>query len=137
MCKGHNEKQQRTIGEWLSNQGIDEYDQMGEKYKAITLHRFFQDGGKLSPDKMDMFHMVCNNLDKFRKFLFGSSFFEKFEVDEELKKQMEHDELVLLDFGYQWLRFAIFGEPTMKIRTDVADAAKKKLEEKEKFLKKS
>ena len=137
MCKGHNESQQWTIGQWLTNQGIDEYDKMGEKYKEITLHKFFQDGGKLPPDKMDMFHMVCNNVDKFRRFLFGTSFFEKFEVDEDLKKKMETDDLALLDFGYQWIRFAIFGEPTMKIREDAAEAAKKKMEEKNKALKKS
>lgn len=119
VCKGHNEKHTQTVAEWLEGQGIDEYNEMGELFKQITLHDYFGRGGILDPKKIDMFFTVCYNIDKFREFIFGSSFFDKFEVDDETKAKIKVDDVALLKFGYKWLRFSLFSEPTMKINVDV------------------
>lgn len=129
-CKGHLEKKEQSIGEWLKDQGIEEYDEMGKYFKDITLHRFFQEGGNLEPAKVEMFHMVCYNIDKFRDFVFSSTFLDKFEIDENTQKTIKADDVELLKFGYRWLRFALFGEKTIAIKADIAAAKKEELKKK-------
>ena len=129
ICHGFEEKKMQTVGEWLSDQGIEEYNRMGEYFKDITLHSFFQKGGNLDPKKVEMFFTVCYNIDKFREFVFRSSFFEKFAVDDAVKEKIKEDDVELLKFGYQWLRFALFGEKTMTVKGDVLEAKKKELAE--------
>jgi len=122
VCKGFEEEVKQSVKEWMADQGIEEYREAGKLYKDITLHDFFEKGGELSPEKMEMFHLVCYNIDKFRKFLFESTFFNKFVVTEQVKEQLEGDDLELFKFGIQWLRFSLFGEKTMMIKDEVRAA---------------
>jgi hypothetical protein len=132
VCKGHNENNRQTVSEWLENQGINEYDEMGYFFKELTLHEFFQKPENLTPQKIEMFFTACYNLDKFRDFLFGSTFFDKFEVDDQTKEKLKFDDVELLKFGYFWLRFALFGDKTMEVRERVLEAKQKALDEKKK-----
>jgi len=132
VCKGFNEDNPMTVSDWLKDQGINDYNEMGEYFKDLTLHKFFQDGGTLTPEKLEMFFMVCYNIDKFHNFLFNSTFFDKFEVDEVRIAKMKEDDVELLKFGYEWLRFSLFGEQTMKIKENVKNAKQKELDAKKK-----
>lgn len=125
ICKGHAEAHEQTVAEWIEDQGVQEYDDMGQPYKELTLHRFFQEGKELSPQQLEMFFKACYDLDAFRVFLFESTFFEKFEVDDATKAALESDDLALLKFGFAWLRFALFGEPTMTVKSEVMEAKKR------------
>ncbi len=128
VCKGFGEKCDWTVDRWLADQGIDEYNKMGEYYKELTLNKFFVDGNNLTPQKTEMFFMACYNLDKFRDFLFGSTFFDKFEIDEDTRNKIRSDDLELMKFGYRWLRFVIFGEKTMAIKQGVLETEMKRME---------
>ena len=64
----------------------------GEAFKELTLHKFFEEGGVLSPEKMHMFFTACYDLDKFREFVFGSTLLERFEVDEDFVEEMRYDD---------------------------------------------
>lgn len=127
-CKGFSEAREWTIQEWMDNQGVDAFDQWGEAYKELSLHRFFENGGTLTPDQMEMFFNSTYDLDKLRAFVFGSTLLERFEVDEDFVHQMKTDDEALLRFGFLWLRFALFKEPTMKVRPEAAQAVQEKLE---------
>jgi Fe-S-cluster containining protein len=116
VCKGLGESREWTVREWLADQGIDEYDKFGELFKEINLHRHFLEGGKLEPAKFEMLHMVCYNLDKFRRFVFESNFLKRFAVDDDTMEKIRTDDVELLRFGFQWLKFCLFGEATMEIR---------------------
>jgi len=124
VCVGWEEDTQWTIKSWIENQEVKKWDDAGEKFKDITLHDFFSEN-KLSPPQMEMFHMVAYNLDKFRLFVFNTSFLNKFDVDAETVEKMKTDDEALLDFGYLWLRFALFREKTMKIKDEVAEDSAK------------
>jgi len=130
VCKGHNEKNQQTVAEWLENQGITEYDKMGYYFKELTLHEFFSKPENLTAKKIEMFFTACYNLDKFRKFVFESTFFDKFEVDDGTKERIKNDDGELLKFSYFWLRFALFGEKTIKVKEEVLEAKQKELDKK-------
>ncbi|UCC43181.1 MAG: YkgJ family cysteine cluster protein [Candidatus Zixiibacteriota bacterium] len=133
VCEGFAEKKEQTIREWLIDQGILDYNEMGEYFKDLTLHPFFEKAENLTPPKIEMFFLVCYNIDKFRRFVFDSTFLNKFEVDEEVLDKIKQSEVELLKFGYQWLRFSLFGEKTMKVRTDVLEDKKKELKMKQKL----
>ncbi len=132
VCQGHLEDHKYTVREWIEDQGIAEYSEIGELYKDITLHDFFQKGGQLEPQKMEMFFTACYNVDKFRDFVFQSSFLQKFEVDEDTQRRIKEDDVEMLKFSYQWIRFAFFGEDTIRIRTDIREAKAKELADKDK-----
>ena len=74
-----------------------------------------------------MFYLACYDLDKFRNFLFDSTFFEKFEIDKTTRSKMKEDDVELLKFGYRWLRFALFGEKTIPVKGEVLEAKKEEL----------
>jgi Fe-S-cluster containining protein len=131
FCKGHKEDTTMTVAKWLEDQGIDEFNKNGQSFKELTLHKYFQEGQNLPPQKIEMFFLACYNLDSFRDFVFKSSFFDKFEVDETTKKKIEKDDVELLKFGYSWLRFALFGEETMTVKSDALDAKQKELDAKD------
>ncbi len=133
-CQGYDEEPKGwTVREWLDNQGLDEYDEWGEQYKELALHKFFEDGGTLAPEKMHMFFLSCYDLDKFREFVFESTLLRRFDVDEDFAEEMRYSDEALLRFSIQWLRFSLFGEDTVRVKQDVAEAFKGNVDKKELF----
>ncbi len=134
-CLGFDESTQWKVQDWLENQGVVEYDEWVEAYKELAIHKFFEDGGTLAPEKMEMLFTSAYDLDKFRRFVFESTLLERFEVDEDFVEQMRRDDETLLRFAFLWLRFSLFGEPTVKAKADVMDAFQGSLEKKKVFKK--
>ena len=58
FCEGHKSKQEWIIDSWMFNQGVGPYEQVSSYYREIVLHPYFEKGHDLTPQKMDMFHMV-------------------------------------------------------------------------------
>jgi uncharacterized protein len=133
VCKGFEEPRKWTVREWIENQGIGEYDEWGEAFKELTLHQFFESGGTLAPEKMHMLFTACYDLDKFREFVFESTLLQRFEVDEDLVEEMRYSEEALLRFAFLWVRFSVFGERTVRVKPDVAEAFKETIDKKELF----
>jgi Fe-S-cluster containining protein len=127
-CKGFEEAREWTVREWLEDQDVDEFDEWGEAYKELSLHKFFEDGGELTPDRMEMFYNSTYDLDKFRAFVFGSTLLDRFEVDEDFVYEMQTRDDALLRFGFWWVRFALFGEQTLRIRPEAIQEVQEKLD---------
>ena len=130
-CQGFEESKEWTVREWLEDQGVDEYDAWGEAYKELTLNKYFEEGNTLTPEKMEMFYTASYDLDKFREFVFESSLLDRFEIDEDFAEEMRIDDEALLRFGFLWLQFSLFGEQTVRVRTEVAEAFKGKLDKRD------
>ncbi|MCX7735492.1 MAG: YkgJ family cysteine cluster protein [Candidatus Kapabacteria bacterium] len=118
VCKGFEKGTEWTIQSWMENQGVEEYNYYGDLFKEISLHEKLLKLKAIEPVKLEMFYMVCYDIDKFREFLFESSFFKRFDIDNEKKEKMRTDDLELLKFGLEWLRFSLFGEKTIKVREE-------------------
>jgi hypothetical protein len=131
-CKGFGEAKEWTVKEWMDDQEVDAHDEWGEAFKELTLHRFFEDYGPLPSSKMEMFFNATYDLQKFREFVFGSTLLQRFDVDEDFIQQMRESNEALLRFGFLWIRFAVFGEPTMRVREEAEQAVQKKMDEKKK-----
>jgi Fe-S-cluster containining protein len=119
LCEGHGQGTTWSIATWMQDQGVQEYDEAGEEFKEITLHPFFQQGEVLKPAQMDMLFMVLYDQDKFRRFVFQSSFLEKFDLDPAEIEAAKNDDVELLRLGFKWLRFCLFGEKVLKINEQV------------------
>lgn len=115
-CLGFREGKVFTVREWKTAQGIDAFDAMNKGYKEITQHEFFQKGNSLDAGKAKLLYTACYDLDAFRKFLFNTRFFAKYDVPEELIEKMRNDEEELLKFGYRWVKFILFSEDTLQLR---------------------
>jgi len=118
-CAGHEAERQWTVAEWIADQGIAEYNAVGELFKEVSLHPRLLRGHNLDPAQMEMFYLACYNLDKFRQFIFESSFLRRFQLEPELLAKLRTDDLELLKFGFRWLRFALFGEPTIELKQEI------------------
>lgn len=122
LCHGHGDGRTRTVREWIDEQGIEEYDMMGAGFKELMLHEFWDQNQELTPEQMDMYFMACYDLDRFRRFVFETRFLKLFDVNEARVEAIRINDVELLEFGMMWLRFALFGERTLKIRPEVAEA---------------
>lgn len=110
-----------TADAWRRDQGVIAQDELETGFRELVSHPWFIGGRRqLDPRRMEMFHLACYDLDSFRSFVFETSFRDRFELDPELVSQIAVDDEALLRFAFRWLRFAIFGEPTMTPRGDAA-----------------
>ena len=53
--------------------------------------------------------MAAYNVDGFRDFIFQSSFLKRYKVKSALLKKLKTDDVQLLKFGFEWVKFFIWG----------------------------
>jgi Fe-S-cluster containining protein len=112
-CMGWQAEKEWTIQKWLQDQGLNEYNQMNDSYMEISTGRPLRILKKLSKRHLQMYYMACYDLDAFCSFVFESSFRHRFEIEEDVLYRIQTDELALMAFAFQWLKFALFGEKTL------------------------
>lgn len=69
-----------------------------------------------------MFFMVSTNLEKFKEFIFDSSFLDTYIIDDKELEEIKNDDIKLMFFGFKYLAGALFGAKTLQIRQDKIDA---------------
>ena len=124
FCKGGGEKKEWTQENWRSSQGILQREELESGYRDIVSHPWFIGGRQLDPKRIEMFNNAFYDLDSFRRFVFSSSFLNRFVLDEDTVEALRTDDEALLRFASRWLRFALFAEPTMTVREDAAKNGK-------------
>ena len=130
-CKGHGLGTEISVGEYLETQQVADYNEMNDLFKDLTLHPFFSTEQVLAPQQAQMFYMACYNLDMFRRFIFSSRFFDVMIVPEGTKGEVEKDETALLRFAMLWLRYSLFGEGPVRVKSDVVEAKRKEFTKQE------
>jgi Fe-S-cluster containining protein len=121
-CLGFETNRVWTVQEWLGHEGIREYNARNDPWlDIVTSDKGLGDQKDVSK-KHQMFFMASYNLDRFRDFIFGTRFFQVFDVPRPLIRQLAEDDTVLMTFGFKWLRFSLYGEPTIPIRALSASA---------------
>ena len=138
-CQGFNQDKEWTVRDWRKDQGVEPYDEINKSWMEFMLRKkSFGFQYDLSEESRRMFFMVTSNVDRLRRFIFESSFLQKYDVDEKLQEQIKTDEVALLKFGFDWLQSALFGADKVKLKEGVAKAYKERAEkEAEKAAKQS
>ncbi len=118
VCDGFGSDREWTISEWLEDQGITPYDEFGRLFKEVTLHPKTGSGWKPNEKQVEMYWMALYDIDRFRSFIFDSTFLERFDVPPEEAVGLKEDDEALLKFGFRWVRMALFGERTVPIKPE-------------------
>lgn len=116
FCKGRDQASEWTLESWRADQKLVEREALEQGYRELVAHPWFIGGRQLNPAGIEMFFMVTYDLDRFRRFVFDSSFLKRFEIEEDLVTQLRDDDQALMRFGWRWLRHALFAEPTVTLR---------------------
>ncbi|MBU2497345.1 MAG: YkgJ family cysteine cluster protein [Proteobacteria bacterium] len=115
-CLGLNEKEGWRIAEWLVAQGIVPYDEMNALFSTITSPLQAGDLDIDNPNIAKMVFMGLYNLDRFRDFVFGSTFLERFDVDSVRIEKIKRDDTELLKFAIDWIKFGLLGQKLFQVK---------------------
>ena len=122
-CKGHEEPKEQTVREWRVEQGIDESDEMNREWMEIVMRRkSFGLQATLSELAQKMFFMASTDLDKFRDFVFSSSFLDTYDIDAETLAKIKTDDIALMKFSCKYLASSIFGTKDLTIKEEKVKA---------------
>jgi len=118
MCMGHREPKTWTLKKWVKDQGTVRMEEANKPWMDIVAKLKSMKLGKKQHHEIRLFMMVSYDLDTFRKFVFESSFLKRFEIDEKKINLITKNDENLLQFGIEWLNFSLFGEGTIRPKTE-------------------
>ena len=124
-CLGFEEDMEWTVAEWRENQGVDIHDKINAEWTELVVRkRSFPPNMKLTEQTKNMFFLVSYNIDKFREFVFESSFLQRYEIDADQLVKIKEDEIALLQYGLKWLKWLLFKEGDFEMKSDAAGQGK-------------
>ncbi len=129
-CKGFEEPVEWTVESWREDQESDFYDRMNREWMELLLRkRSFGEETEMPERAKELFYMVSTNMERFRQFVFGSRFLDTYIVDGKLLRKILEDDVELMQFGFEYLKVAIFGAESdiMKLKEDILDATVKQI----------
>lgn len=133
-CKGHLEDKHWTVREWREDQGSDVRDEINRGWMELVMRRKSHGvQATLSEQGQKMFFMVSTNLEKFRRFVFESSFLDIYDIEPETLAKIKDDDVELLRFSYLYLASSLFGTQDLVIKKEKIEAksANMKVDQKE------
>jgi hypothetical protein len=111
FCLGQHEETAWTTQTWSKDQDAVIYNKMTARWSELK--RLFQQDpwGSQGPEgpRAKMAFMATYNIDQFRDFLFKSTFLKRYKVTSKILKQIRSDDVELMKFGFEWVKFYIWG----------------------------
>ncbi|QTA88385.1 YkgJ family cysteine cluster protein [Desulfonema magnum] len=118
FCLGQHENRPLTTKTWAKDQDAVTYNKMTVRWAEIK--RLFQTDpwGKEGPEgpRGKMAFMASYNTDHFREFILGSSFLKRYKVKSAVLKKIKKQDDELLTFGFDWIKFYLWGMKTKYFR---------------------
>lgn len=121
-CKGLESGETIRIADWLVEQGIVPYDRMNTRFAEVTTPLQATQPDIENPEISKMIFMALYNLDRFRAFIFESTFLQRFEVDPVRVEKIKRSDEDLLHFGIDWIKFGVFGQILFRVKEDAPGA---------------
>jgi uncharacterized protein len=127
-CHGLQESEEWTVERWRKEQGLYDYDDLDHNLKDVMNPDQTWDHKIVDSRMQDMILMALYDPDRFREFVFESSFLWKFNVGDDILEGIREDDVALLYFAGHWLRFVLFGKNCVfKIDKDYLQERKKEI----------
>lgn len=120
-CHGLVEGDPWLVKSWLKDQGATQAKESDGSYDALTGHEFMNELDINNDQILNMIITAIYDVDGFRDMIFKSSFLDKFDVDPDRVELLKTDDAVVLDMGFDWVRFGLLGQKTLKLKKGVAD----------------
>ncbi|MCL6479464.1 MAG: YkgJ family cysteine cluster protein [Peptococcaceae bacterium] len=103
-CLGLNEEREWTVRSWMESQDMGVYDQVESTFKEIPALIRFTGRESLEQRIVQLFSMVCYDIDTFRDFILRNKFLvREGGIDREAFQESLKDDVQLLKTGIQWL----------------------------------
>ncbi len=118
FCRGFETDQKLIISDWLLDQGVPIYDEMNALFTEVISPLKAEALDIDNPQVFKMTFMALYNLDKFRDFVFNSTFLKRFEVDSVTIEKIKRRDIELLKFAFDWVKFGIFGQKLFQIKPE-------------------
>ena len=120
-CLGFEEEKEWTVAEFREDQGVDKHDQVNAEWTDLVVRkRSFPPNMQLTEQTRQMFFLASYNIDKFRDFVFTSSFLNRYDIDAATLEKIRQDEIALLQFGLKWIRWLLFKQGDFKMKPGTA-----------------
>ena len=120
-CRGFEEKKEWTVAEWREDQGVNIRDEVNAGWTDLIVRKKSVPASiKLSEQSKQMFFLACYNIDKFKQFVFESSFLDRYELDASRIEEIRTDDIKLLQFGFEWIKSIFFQKDKLKIKQKTA-----------------
>lgn len=131
-CLGHFENHTRTVRDYRSAQGLDDYDRMNREWRQIVLKKRSAGPaiGSPTPRSLQLFFLASYDIDGFRDFVASPGFQALFDIDSVLQAELLADDEKLLQFAYRYLKQALFGEITIPVKAQAAAQRSERYREK-------
>ncbi len=121
-CRGFEEGPNWTPQSWTQDQGLEAYNASNDLFLPLVTRQAPAADADQAAKKMQMFFMACYNLDQFKQFVVGSRLTQLIDLDPVRLELIQTNDAQLLKFAFDWLRFSLFGEPTLRLRQVPADS---------------
>lgn len=122
-CLGHQEPRKITVDAYRKEQGLVEYDDLARGWRQLILKKKSSGPsiGKPSKRSLELFFMVCYDIDRFSQFVASDGFSTIYDLPAEELKNILCDDVELMQFGFRFLRQVLFGEETIPLRKEAAE----------------
>lgn len=111
-CLGFEEDKTWTVLEWRKDQGVDLNDRINAQWADLIVRkRSLPPSLHWAEQAKKMFFMASYNIDRFREFVFESSFLKRNPTDAQTLEGLRDDDVALLEFGLKWLKGVLFKPP--------------------------
>ena len=135
-CLGHQEPRTLTIDRYRDEQGLPEYDALAHGWRELILKKKSSGPtvGKPSRRSLELFFMTCYDLDRFRAFVASEGFSAVYDVPATEFMAILEDDVMLMLFGFRFLRQVLFGENSITMRSEAVGERRERLAEKHRRL---
>lgn len=118
FCLGRHADKQWNVRSWARDQEAERHHEMTMRW--AKMRSLFQNDpwGAEGPQgaKAKMAFMATYNLDRFREFIFDSSFLKRFGIKPAMQSKLRANDRALLLFGFEWVQLCVWGIASQKIR---------------------
>ena len=104
------------VREWLMDQGATQSKEADGSFESLAAHELWRQLDIENEKIQLMIVMALYDIDRFREFVLRSSFLDRFELDEDRVEAIKTDDIALLDLGFDWVRFGLFGQKSLELK---------------------
>jgi hypothetical protein len=115
-CQGFLKGAQWTPDTWTKDQGLEIFNQVNDLFLPLITRQPLDADSEVIAKKMHMFFLACYRLEAFRSLATQGKMSTLFDIPPERMQAIEEDDLELLKFSFDWLKFSLFGDPTMRLK---------------------
>ncbi len=118
FCLGQHESTRWTAETWTADQQAERYQEMTVRWARLKQLFSNDPWGPEGPEgsRAKMAFMAVYNIDRFREFVFESSFSRRYKIKKDVLRRCRTSDASLLLLGFDWVELFLFGMPSKKIK---------------------